>query len=208
MKYLATLKRPFYKIIILLLVLSSLLFVTGCYKSDQDLANENVALIVKNLKTRDADKIKSLFAVNVVKDLPNIDEDITDLLTYFKGDYISHRGSYFGSATGIDDGKEERDLYLDIDITTSIATYNILILNYRSIDDYDKNNIGVWRFCIVDVSDEINYEYVYWDNKDNYPPPGLYVGKQFKRKESEEEIIDEDEDDGESPAQTLPNDLL
>jgi hypothetical protein len=171
-----SIKKLVTKISMLGIILSSVLALSGCdeYKSDEKYKEEKIAQVIDSLASRDPEKVKNLFAANAIKVIPNLDETITELLKYYKGDYISDEWMGSGSRDKNSYNVITKDIDFSLDITTSEDVYRVAVTNYRAKDTGDKNNIGLWQFFIIRYEDHPTPQYSYWG--DWSKEPGLFIG--------------------------------
>ena len=139
----------------------SLVLMSSCtYKSDDNMA-------------RDDKELKNLFAYNVSSKISNFDEQVSKLISYVSGTYISSQYTGTGAEYTIDGFKEVRFLPMAAcELYTTDSKYYFSLL-YCCIDDYDDKNIGIWNLLVQKCSDEddtfIPYSsYEEWKNSDKY----------------------------------------
>lgn len=60
------------------------------HNSDQKIANSTMDKILKTIKNEDKQKLKSMFAAQMVSCSKNIDNNIIELLDYVQGDFMSY----------------------------------------------------------------------------------------------------------------------
>ena len=152
----------------------SLVLMSSCtYKSDDNMAREEYISVVNNILQKNDKELKNLFACNVSSKISNFDEQVSKLISYVSGTYISSQYTGTGAEYTIDGFKQVRFLPMAAcELYTTDSKYYFSLL-YCCIDDYDDKNIGIWNLLVQKCSDEddafIPYSsYEEWKNSDKY----------------------------------------
>jgi hypothetical protein len=102
--------------------------------------------IIVALDNKDSDALYTLFAPNAIKKFTNLDNQISALMQFYKGEWVSNNSFDSGSSTG--ENKNGRWIFLDIEpivrnLKTDEKTYT---LQFNSIPANDNNpeDIGLW----------------------------------------------------------------
>ena len=152
----------------------SLVLMSSCtYKSDDNMAREEYISVVNNILQKNDKELKNLFAYNVSSKISNFDEQVSKLISYVSGTYISSQYTGTGAEYTIDEFKQVRFLPMAAcELYTTDSKYYFSLL-FCCIDDYDDKNIGIWNLLVQKCSDEddafIPYSsYEEWKNSDKY----------------------------------------
>ncbi len=150
------------KWISILLVFVSLIWMTGCtlYMTDDEIADENMNLLIECLDARDKEQIKKLFAPSIVAQIDTFDESIEELLEYYQGTYISLDRHAVGTTDSKDGNHVRKELDMSFDVLTTENKYRIGIL-WQVKDTLYKDNIGITSLYILEFSKDPYPNYAY-----------------------------------------------
>ena len=128
--------------------------------------------IITALDDRDSDALKSLFSKNALKRTPEIDEQIKELMEFYKGKFVSNNHFDSGASTGI--RNEGVWVYLSIrpiikELKTEEEVYELLFSSVP-IDDENPNDVGLWRVWLSIKNDEKTV--AEWECKTGVSYPG------------------------------------
>ena len=88
-----------------------LIMLSSCnYKSDDNMAREEYISVVNNILQKNDKELKNLFAYNVSSKISNFDEQVSKLISYVSGTYISSQYTGTGAEYTIDGFKQVRFL--------------------------------------------------------------------------------------------------
>lgn len=159
---------------IVLICISSVLCLCrpyGFFKSDEQIAKENIENVLAAIQNEDHDKIKSMFSKSVLEQ-QNIDESIYELFEYFEGtveSYDDGAGPYV--STQKDDSFVCQTMESSVDIKTNICEYRIA-MQYVVIGAAE--DIGIVSIYIIKSADDPYSDYRYWG--DGNFLPGIHIG--------------------------------
>lgn len=171
------------KVVQILFVVAFLLTITfsGCLPwffidGDYELADKKAEEMVEIFDSRDADKIKKLFAPNMIAQTENFDQSVNDLLEFYKGDYVSFENTACEVIDDKDAGHAVKDFYMSRDIKTTESVYRVS-LYWRVKDNKIKDEVGIWSMYLIKFSDDPYTEYTYWG--DGKTENGIHFNKTF-----------------------------
>ncbi len=162
-------------IIILSLILCSCYNGFGeFYKSDQEIANERLDLLLTALKNKDKDTLRSLFSKKAINYDEDFENSIDVLLEYFHGETFEHD---YDSPLNVEMERDhdlvKKIIYSSYDVKTETQTYRIAIQDIIT-NTYEKNNVGIYSLYIIIASEDADLQYTYrGDGKDT---PGINIG--------------------------------
>ena len=165
------------RLILTLIICFNIVLMQGCIPgfafidTNADMVEENAKKLVEALDSRDTQKIKGMFAKNVVND--GYDEKIVQVLEYYKGSFVEFFGKGVVVSDDVISGKRVKVYDISRDIRTTEDEYRIALI-WRVEDDNDANNIGIWSMSIIRYEDDYNKS-VYWG--DGTDENGIYIGK-------------------------------
>ena len=147
---------------LLMLLVISLSLLTGCFKlkSDSQIADENFMKLISALQDKNQDDVRDLFAPNIVSNIENFDNSISDLIAYYDGTYKSFYSAGLGTERDKNSGIEKKWYNMSCDITTSVDTFRIATIWYVK-DTGDNKNVGIWSLYIIKFGDDPNQRYSY-----------------------------------------------
>lgn len=184
-------KKFFSKIKITLLL--PLMLLSSCsrlkymFKSDKEVASDEIQEVITSIENKDKEKLSSLFSVNTVKAVPELDSQMDSLFDYYKGNKTEFT-IVNGSSEKNDDEGYYKILMISSDITTTSDKFR-LTFDYYLTDTIDSNNEGIKFMYIIRFDDDPNSHYVetngkvtcytYWgDGNDTL---GINIGKVYEK---------------------------
>ena len=171
-------KRRIIKIAVIILSVVCMIFATSCFgfffDTDENDANKKKVELLDSLQSGDHSKIKALFAPNKIADINDFDEDIDELLSYYKGEYLSFEKG--GPMTLTDKHYGEVIKYYDMsfDVTTTEDKYRFSII-WCVKCTFDKDNVGIWSLNIIRFDDDADPKASY--RGDGSQTPGINIGR-------------------------------
>lgn len=108
------------------------------------------------MDAKDSDGLKKLFAPNVLAKVPEIDDQIADLLNFYKGE--SNTEGVVGSSGGEAEMRDGVYVYMTIDpfpaeVKTDQAVYSVKF-NSVAANDRDTDDVGLWYLRLTNESSE------------------------------------------------------
>ena len=146
------------KLILYLIVFSSLLFITSCslFKTsdiydDHTRCDKLMENLTSYLEKDDFDNAKALFAKRLYE-LETFDDDLNDLINYYDGTSSSINGMV---TTGdySNYNYQEKHHGLEYTIVTNIDTFRFRI-RYIEKDTRDDNNVGIVSLYVLKLSED------------------------------------------------------
>lgn len=105
--------------------------------------------IIKKVKTKDYETIKSIFSKDTVNNIQSLDEAINELISIANENITNVESQMNGSETHWDSGQHRKTYRFSIAITTESAKYNIgLELDYEN--PFNSETLGINRMVITD----------------------------------------------------------
>lgn len=153
----------------------------GLLETNSDVAKENLEKLISCLDKNDHSGVKALFASNKIADIPNFDEDVSELLNLYKGSFVSHNFDTPATEDDIHNNVQKKWYIIGADITTTQERYRATMY-WCDMDTADKGNVGIWSLCIFNVKDNPLNDYSfygdsYWGDDSR---KGIYVVKPYK----------------------------
>lgn len=144
------------KRITIILIILVFIFINGCGREKNNNKKQQVYTstapkimfdkIISALDNKDEEELKALFATNALDKTTQIDDQIADLMDFYKGKFVSNEPFDSGSGTGIQ--KNGDWIYLFItprikELKTNEAVYS-LSFNSVPVDNENLNDVGLW----------------------------------------------------------------
>jgi len=145
----------------LLILLASLLFMTGCgesdYETDNKLMNDQAKELLVYIDNRDAEGLRGVFSQDVL-DTVDLDDQIESFFEIYEGKISTSDVELGHSSDSTDDGKiTERYLSAYIHIETETGNkYTIYFAGYQTIKRKPSMQ-GIYR---ISITTETNEEYL------------------------------------------------
>ena len=105
--------------------------------------------IMDKIKTKDYEKIKSIFSNDMIKNVTNLDEGINKLIDISTENITDFKVQENGTETHWDSGKHRKTYRFSIDINTDSANYTIGF-EYDYQNPFNSETLGVNRMVILD----------------------------------------------------------
>jgi len=157
---------------------------TGLFKNDGKIANEQFAQVIVAINNKDKQAMKKAFSNEVMLQVNDFDSQIDYLFGFIQGT-IQEWGAIGGvengggSAGSIRDGVRRMEVYRGYTVKTDIETYEFSITAHTQ-DTGDPNNIGIYKLTAYKAEDKdmwyryglsscvgiFNPETFLWDNSD------------------------------------------
>ena len=170
-------KRKIINIAVIILSVVCMIFATSCFgffiDTDESDANTKKVELLDSLQSGNHSAIKKLFAPNKIADIEDFDEDIDELLGYYKGEYVSYDKSGPGTITDKHYGDVIKYYMMSFDVTTTEDKYRFGIIWYVEYTA-DKGNVGIWSLSVIRAEDDPN-SFSYWG--DGSQTLGINIGK-------------------------------
>ncbi len=141
-------KKIYFKFLLFLL---NIFLLTSCIfiKEDREGMKKVCDNVVDSCFSKNKDDIKKFFAPNIVEQVKNIDQEISDLQNYLTGDLTNYDYSYPGSEeTSYSKGKKQVYITFGAFKVYSNETSYYFTFYYCSRDDSDENNVGVLNLLV------------------------------------------------------------
>lgn len=163
------------KVCLLMLIIMTLLL-TSCSsgdsnmvrdlfkKNERETANERFEALIGAIQNQDRVALKAFFSEKSLKESQNIEETITALFDYFRGDMLSYNdwGS-LGSIGGMNEdgtGRYWKCLYATYDVETTQDKYRFA-MEYMLLDTADADNVGIRSLYIIRLADDTDPQFAY-----------------------------------------------
>ena len=177
------------KVCLLMLIIMTLLL-TSCSsgdsnmvrdlfkKNERETANERFEALIGAIQNQDRVALKAFFSEKSLKESQNIEETITALFDYFRGDMLSYNdwGS-LGSIGGMNEdgtGRYWKCLYATYDVETTQDKYRFA-MEYMLLDTADADNVGIRSLYIIRLADDTDPQFAY--RGDEKYTPGININK-------------------------------
>lgn len=163
------------KAIRLAALLGACLILSGCfYSTDDEVSQRNLTALFDSIEGKDRDALMGLLAPGKIKEMADLDSRIDGLFSYYKGEHgtIPDGGSMV-SDTNIH-GKKTKEFQTTVDVETSADVFRCALI-WRTRDDFDSGNVGLWSFYII-TKEEYPYDRAYWG--DQKWTPGINIAVQ------------------------------
>ena len=144
--------------------------------SEQQMADKMMADIVSALDNNDEDALKSLFSQKTIKEVDDLDQQILDIMNFYKGISRNYEGHIF-SSNDIRDGKNVKKLIEGMyKLETEHGNYRI-DFDYNPVDRENPNEVGLNSLELITEETyqkevDINGSYN-WQSGAN--GPGVYI---------------------------------
>lgn len=150
-------------------------------KTNSEAAKENLEKLIDCLDKNDRNGVKDLFASNKIADIPNFDEDVSELLDLYKGSFVSHNFDTPATEDDIYYNDKKKWFIISADITTTQEKYHATMY-WCDMDTTDNGNVGIWSLFIFNVKDNPLNDYSFYGDSDWNDPDrkGIYVVKPYK----------------------------
>ena len=134
----------------------------GKFYNDNELVNSKLEELLTAIQNKDREKIKSLFAKNILSKVEDFETSMKKLFDYYEGDYVSY-DDCGGPLTdeAIVNGDKVKIIKPSYEIETSKRSYR-MTFELRTDDTKDSNNIGLWSIDIIKTEDDVDLTYAYW----------------------------------------------
>ena len=110
--------------------------------------------IMNKIETKDYENIKSIFSIDLINNVQNLDEGINKLIEISNENITDFKSQSNGSETHWDNGKHRTTYRFSIDITTNSAKYSIGF-EYDYENPFNNKTLGVNRIVILDENKDI-----------------------------------------------------
>ena len=142
--------------------------------NDQTHANEIFDGLLNVIKTKDKNKLRSMFAKNAINLTSDFEAQIDALFEYYSGVFVSYN-DWAGPSVEYsrEDDEEIKIMYSTHDVDTGKEIYRIAIRRV-DIDTSNPDNVGIWSLYIIkkEYNEDLDYAYR-GDGKDT---PGINIG--------------------------------
>ncbi len=180
------------KVCLLMLIIMTLLL-TSCSsgdsnmvrdlfkKNERETANERFEALIGAIQNQDRVALKAFFSEKSLKESQNIEETITALFDYFRGDMLSYNDwGGLGSIGGMNEdgtGRYWKCLYATYDVETTQDKYRFA-MEYMLLDTADADNVGIRSLYIIRLADDTDPQFAY--RGDEKYTPGININKTSK----------------------------
>lgn len=171
-------KKVIVKVNILILLI---IICGGCMKiffkkSDEEIVEEKFLNIVKSIQKKDRESLKSMFSKRALSETENFDESLEYIFNLFEGEIINWEiigGPTIGESN--EGNKRTKHFVIIYNVETNKQKYIFLLID-NIIDDYNKDNIGLYTLRIIKAENE-DTEFGYWQDMEL---PGIYMPEVVK----------------------------
>ena len=169
-------KKLINKIFVYISILSSIVLSSCAFfgETEEKKARRLTDEFISLLDNQDKDEIKNIFAKEKIDSIETFDDDLDQLLVYYKGESTSKVMQRSNSGASVDYDERTRFLDISCDVTTDIDVYRMFFIWYY-VYSTNKNLIGIWSFYIIRFDDDTTKEYAY--GGDGFQTPGINIGK-------------------------------
>lgn len=146
------------KLILYLIVFSSLLFITSCslvktsdIYDDHTRCDKLMENLTSYLEKDDFDNAKALFAKRLYE-IESFDDDLNDLINYYSGETKTINGLVdTGEYSNFDYEERHHGMEYDVETSDDIFRFNII---YIEKDTRSKNNVGIISLYVLKLSED------------------------------------------------------
>ena len=149
-------KKKICLLICLLMVVSTVLCITGCKSREQRLSEESTyedaqmnsmgKKVINCIKNGDKEGLKKLFSKSAQKDIEDLDGKIDELLEAFKGkSIVSVKSESAGSSRTNDYGKKSITIYGDYTLKLSTKGKCTIFISFCDKNDENPDDKGVFQ---------------------------------------------------------------
>ena len=118
-------------------------------KSDKEIAESKLLKILDALENKDSEALKNMLSEEALNEAEDLDEDIQNVLDYYKGAHIEYKGDTPTSSGSYNAGKRtEYHVSSTFEVTTEVDSYYIAFY-YQVINDKCPEKIGLRCIQIV-----------------------------------------------------------
>lgn len=143
-------------------------YMSKWFDSEQKISDNMMGQIVDICNNRDIEKFKKLFSENSLKNIQNIDKQISSFFEFIDGDIQKFYGDC-ASSNENDKGNKRIELNGMYHILTSENEYCVNFYMYTK-DDKIPSNIGLYKIEIA-TEEVVNKENFVWDT----PDEGVFI---------------------------------
>ena len=144
----------------------SMLF-SGCWglldlNADDEKVDAAFDQLLNAIVASDADAVEALFAKNVVSEGEGFEQDLSELLSFCRGEVVSCNDRS-GRCTSIE--KNGSKYIKEIDTTHDVKTTEGLYrfaMKYRVADSKEPQNIGIRSLYVTECDNEESLYFAYW----------------------------------------------
>lgn len=164
---------------ILLVTLALVFFLNSCsfiggnmQNRDERISNNLTEKIIEICENRNWTLFNDLFAKNAIKESENFLKNAQNLVSYYKGEFVSYenRGNEI-EKTRID-SYENEIFYTSYDVVTTEGVFRIAT-KYITMDTRESDNVGLWSLFIISMEKDGHPDYAY--RGDTGYPAGIYI---------------------------------
>lgn len=164
------------KKILLIFILIMLLFLSSCSfgTNDETFIKEEFTILLKHVNEKNNLEIKGMFSENVRNSSLLLDENISELVSYYDGTYSKieeNGGSY--TEESFDHGKISKTIRMGFKVYSTIDNY-YFCFDWCIEDDFDEKNIGIKSMYTIKESENRNPNTSY--GGDGSFTNGLFIG--------------------------------
>jgi hypothetical protein len=147
--------------------------------SDDTKANARLEQVIKAIRNKDKDDVKSLFSKKALSEADNFDGSVNDLFDFFQGKVDSWKKSsgptVFESNNHGNKTKEVNSYYY---VNTDKQKYFFILQDYP-IDTDHPNNVGLYLLLVVKAEDREKIydgdQKILYDGNKDIPRAGIYI---------------------------------
>jgi len=163
------------KLFIIINIFISIVFISGCfgYESDDEIISKNISSLLTALEDEKHQGIKNLFAKKIIVEDENFDEQLNNLILYYKGKNTSF--TIQGKMVERDkhEDLERKWFKISVNVVTTEDVFDFAIIWYVK-DTKNDNNVGIWSLYIINSNENPFPNKPYpgdglWNN-------GIYIG--------------------------------
>ena len=131
----------------------------GLYDTDSNLADRFVESLLQAIEKQNSSGVKLLFSENVLAN-ENVDEQISELLEFYKGSMRSYTCSALYSLESQDGSSYNKEVMAAYSVCTTTCEYRLAI-KICATDSENLSNQGICSLYIT-KADAVDSELVYW----------------------------------------------
>ena len=163
----------------LLVILAFVFFLNSCsfvggnmQNREERISNNLTEKIIEACESKNWTLFNDLFAKNAINKSENFSKDAQNLVSYYKGEFVSYenRGSEIDKARI--DSYETEIFYTSYDVVTTEGVFRIAT-KYINTDTYESDNVGLWSLFIISMEKDGHPDYAY--RGDTGYPAGIYI---------------------------------
>lgn len=148
------------------------------YNTSATEAEAMLETLLAAIESGEAQTVKNLFSKHVQETAPNLNENISELFEFYKGEMISFVRYGPGSSASKEGQSYQQEIFCSFDVATTTSVYRIAFLfctvDTESLDNVD--NVGLTSVYIIRAEDS-DMDKAYWgiNNENDIWKPGINI---------------------------------